>query len=429
MMNLHLSRRRALLAGVSLVAGVAATSFRLPAAFAAERKLKIGVVSPKTGPMAAFAEPTEYVIARIMEATGGVITNKGRTFPIEFVERDTQSNSNRAAEVTQELIFSDAVDIVLCYGGPENANPASDQCELNGVPCLASDLPIEPWFFGRNGDPAVGFEWSFCAFFDVETYSGSMLAFMSQVENNKVLGGLWPNDADGNVMSVTFTDVFGAQGYKIVDPGRFDLPTSSYATQIARFRDEGAEIVQGIMPPPDFTLFWTQAAQQGFQPKVVIAGKSAEYPASVEPLGEKAVGVSVPIWWTPNFPYTSSLDGIGSKELARGYEAATRRQWTAGIGSRHAMIEVILDTLSRAENLDDPASIRDALAATKLDTICGNIDFTTGPVPNTAKLGLVSVQWVESEEGYAFPYDMAVVENSFHPQVAVERAPFPIPYS
>jgi branched-chain amino acid transport system substrate-binding protein len=428
-MSLNLTRRRALLGGVSLVVGAAVMNFKVPAAFATERTLKIGVVSPKTGPMAAFAEPTDYVIAQVMRATGGVITNNGRTYPIEFVERDTQSNPNRAAEVTQELILSEKVDIVLCYGGPENANPASDQCELNGVPCLASDLPIQPWFFGRNGDPQVGFEWTYCAFFDVDTYSGAMLAFMSKVETNKVLGGLWPNDADGKVMSKTFTDVFGAGGYKIVDPGRFDLPTSSYSTQIAKFRDENVEIVQGIMPPPDFTLFWTQSAQQGFKPKIVIAGKSSEYPASVQPLGEKAIGVSVPIWWTPNFPYTSSLSGMGGVDLARGYEAETKRQWTAGIGSRHAMLEVIIDSLKRAQDLDDPATIRDALAATKLDTICGKIDFTTGPVPNTAKLGLVSIQWVKSPEGSAFPYDMAVVENSFHPKVPVERAPFPIPYS
>jgi branched-chain amino acid transport system substrate-binding protein len=424
-----LTRRQALLAGASFVGAGLAINLGVTAAFAVDRVLKIGIVSPKTGPMAAFAEPTEYVVAQVMKATGGVITNKGKTYPIQFVERDTQSNPNRAAEVTQELILSEKVDIVLCYGGPENANPASDQCELNGVPCLASDLPIQPWFFGRNGDPKVGFEWTYCAFFDVDTYSGAMSAFMSKVQTNKVLGGLWPNDADGNVMSKTFTEVFGAEGYKIVDPGRFDLPTSSYSTQIAKFRDEGVEIVQGIMPPPDFTLFWTQSAQQGFKPKVVIAGKSSEYPASVQPLGDKAIGVSVPIWWTPNFPYHSSLDGGGAVDLARGYEAATKRQWTAGIGSRYAMLEVIIDSLKRAADLDDPPTIRDALAATKLDTICGRIDFSNGPVPNTAKLGLVSIQWVKAPENSAFPYDMAVVENSFHPQVKVERAPFAIPYS
>ncbi len=426
-MTLEITRRTALLGGTLAAAGTLTGLSTRPAA-AAERTLKIGIVSPKTGPMAAFAEPTEFVVAQINKATGGTITNGGKTYALSFVERDTQSNPNRAAEVTQDLILSERVDIVLCYGGPENANPASDQCELNGVPCLASDLPLQPWFFGRNGDPKKGFDWTYAAFFDVETYSGSMLAFMSKIDTNKTVGGLWPNDADGNVMSKTFTEVFGGAGFKIVDPGRFDLPTSSYSTQIAKFRDAKVDIVQAIMPPPDFTLFWTQSAQQGFQPKVVIAGKSSEYPASVQPLGEKAVGVSVPIWWTPSFPYVSSLDGISAHQLARDYEASTKRQWTAGIGSRHAMLEVIVDSLKRAADLSDPATIRDALAATKLKTICGMIDFSNGPLPNTAKLGLVSIQWVKSKEGYPFPYDMAVVDNTYQPAVPVERPPFAIPY-
>ncbi|WP_434287335.1 ABC transporter substrate-binding protein [Celeribacter sp. SCSIO 80788] len=428
-MTIKITRRAALLGGVSAIAGLATSTLTTRAAFAAGRTLKIGVVSPQTGAMAAFAEPTEYVISRIMAATGGVIENGGVTYPLEIIERDTQSNPNRAAEVTQDLILSEGVDVILCYAGPENANPASDQCELNGVPCLASDLPIQPWFFGRNGDPETGFDYTYCAFFSADTYAKSMIAFMDKIAPQGTVGGLWPNDADGVVMSEIFTKSFGDVGYTIVDPGRFDLPTSSYSTQIAKFRDSGVNIIQGIMPPPDFTLFWTQCAQQGFQPTAVIAGKSAEYPTSVAPLGEKAVGVSVPIWWTPDFPYVSSLDGSTAMEIARGYEAETGRQWMAGVGSRHAMLEVLVDTLRRATDLDDPDSVRDALAATKLETICGLIDFTTGPVPNSAELGLVAVQWIKAPDDYQFPYDMTVVENTYHPSVPVAREPFPIPYS
>ena len=79
--------------------------------------------------------------------------------------------------------------------------------------------------------------------------------------------------------------------------------------------------------------------------------------------------------------------------------------------------------------LTEPDSLRDALAATDLDTICGPVNFTTGPVPNTSRMGLVSIQWDRATEDYAFPFDMVVVDNTFQPAVAVERAPFPIPYS
>ena len=423
------SRRTVLKGSGAMVGAATLTAALTTPALAAGRTVKIGIVSPDTGSMAAFAEPTPFVMAQIIQATGGVVKINGVTHPFEFIVRDTQSNPNRAAEVTQDLILNEAVDIVLCYGGPENANPASDQCELNGVPCIASDLPIEPWFFGRGGDPKVGFEYTYCAFFDVPSYIGAMAAFLGKLDTNKQVGGLWPNDADGIAVSGAVKGIFGAEDYTIIDPGRFDLPATSYATQIASFRAADADIVQAIMPPPAFTLFWTQCAQQGYQPKAVIAGKSSEYPASINPLGDKAVGISVPVWWTPDFPYHSSLSGQSSKEMALAYEDTEKRQWTAGIGSRYAMMEVIMDTLSRTTDINDPDSVRDALAATKLDTLCGPIDFTSGPVPNTSSMGVVHVQWDHSKNGYQFPYNMVIVDNTFHPDIPVERAPFPIPYS
>lgn len=407
--------------------GLGGVAFGMPA-FSAPRVVKIGIAAPRTGHMAAFAEPQNFVVAQFNKQLGGKIRINGMDHPLVFVIKDTQSNPNRSAEVTLDLIQKDKVDIVLCYGGPENANPASDQCELNGVPCIASDLPLEPWFFGRGGKPNKGFDWTFCAFFGAADYSASMLTLWSKVPNNKVIGGLWPNDADGLALSKQFTADFSKQDYRVVDPGRFDLPASNFSAQIAAFKAAGAEIVQCILPPPDFTLFWAQCAQQGFKPKLVVAGKSTEYPASINPLGDKAVGLAVPIWWTPTFPFTSSITEQSASELTKVYEAASNRQWTAGLGTRHAMLEVAVDALRRTHNIDDPAAVRDALRTTRLQTVVGPIDFRTGPYPNTSLLPLVMGQWEKSSGGYRFPYNMVVVDNSQMPKVPLSRPPKMISY-
>ena len=51
------------------------------------------------------------------------------------------------------------------------------------------------------------------------------------------------------------------------------------------------------------------------------------------------------------------------------------------LGFRHALFETAIDALKRAKNLDDPASIRDAIAKTDYASIVGPVNFAKGPYP------------------------------------------------
>ena len=57
---------------------------------------------------------------------------------------------------------------MLVASTPETTNPVSDQCELNEVPCVSTIAPWQPWFFGRGGDPAKGFNWTYHFFWGLE---------------------------------------------------------------------------------------------------------------------------------------------------------------------------------------------------------------------------------------------------------------------
>ena len=56
------------------------------------------------------------------------------------------------------------------------------------------------------------------------------------------------------------------------------------------------------MIPPDFATFWSQAAQQGFKPKIVTIGKALLFPSVIASLGARGNGLSSEIWWTPDLP-------------------------------------------------------------------------------------------------------------------------------
>ena len=66
------------------------------------------------------------------------------------------------------------------------------------MPCITTNCPWQPYFFGRNGDPKKGFTWTYHFFWGLEDVIASFLALWDGAPTNKVVGGLFPNDADGN---------------------------------------------------------------------------------------------------------------------------------------------------------------------------------------------------------------------------------------
>jgi branched-chain amino acid transport system substrate-binding protein len=406
-----------LAAGAAVATVGVGGALRLPAFAQGPRRLRIGYVSPQTGPLAAFGEADKFVIGEVQKLLKDGLSLGGRKHPVQVVVRDSQSNPNRAGEVAADLILKEKVDIMAVGNTPETANPVSDQCELNEVPCVSSLCPWQPWFFGRKGDPAKGFTWTYHFFWGLEDIIAVFLNLWNSVPTNKVVGGLFPNDGDGNAWGDPqrgLPPALAKDGYKLIDPGRFQNLNQDFSAQIAAFKKDNVEIVTGVVIPPDMKTFWTQARQQGFRPKVATVGKALLFPAAIEALGELGDGMSTEVWWTPSHPFKSSLTGQSAAQLAAAYEGATKKQWTQPIGFVHALFEVAIDTLKRAKEPGDKAAIRDALVATDLRTIVGPVAWGKGPVKNVTRTPLVGGQWVR---GKKYKYELVVVDNRTAPEV------------
>jgi branched-chain amino acid transport system substrate-binding protein len=419
MKHLHPNRRR-FLAGTSALLAAPAL-LRATRAYAQTPKLRVGHVSPRTGPLAGFAEADDHVLQAITERFAGGISNNGKTWAVEIISKDSQSNPNRAAEVAADLILRDEVDIIVAASTPDTVNPVSDQAEINEVPCITTDCPWQPYFFGRGGNPAQGFDFTYHFFWGLEDVIGAFLDMWGQTGVAKVVGGLFPNDADGNAWGdaeLGLPKPLAAAGYALTDPGRYQPLSDDFSNQIAAFKAAGCEIVTGNMIPPDFATFWAQAAQQGFAPKVVTIGKALLFPSVIESLGARGNGLSSEVWWSPSHPFASSLTGATSKALADGYSAATGRPWTQPIGFKHALFDVVADVIGRAADLEDAAAIVSAIAATNMTTIVGPVNWAVGPVKNVTKTPLVAGQW--QREGNRF--DLKIVANSAQPEIPLTGA-------
>ncbi|OJU86931.1 MAG: ABC transporter substrate-binding protein [Burkholderiales bacterium 66-5] len=390
--------------------GVAAASL-LPAPWVhAAQNFKIGYVAPATGPLSVFAEPDPFTLEVMKKLTAGGIKVDGKTYGVEVIYKDSQSSASRAAEVANELILKNKVDMVISGCTPETTNPVADQCELNGMPCVTNDTPWQPHFFGRGGDPKKGFEWTNHFFWGLEDVMGVFGSIWDKTPTNRVVGALLPNDPDGNAWGdpkVGLPMMCKNNNFKLVDPGRYQSPNDNFTNYITEFKKAGVEIVGGVLPPPDFGNFWAQCAQQGFKPKIVTGAKATEFPAAIAAFGPRSEGLTVEVWWSPHHPFKSSLTGESSAELAAAYTRATGKPWTMPVGFKHSLFEVALAAFKKAGG-KGPKALRDALRATDLDTIVGHVNFTKGPVPSVSKTPLVGGQWQKQGNGF----ELLIVENS-----------------
>ena len=141
--------RRRFLKATAATGALASAGVFAPSVHAQARAIKIGYVSPQTGPLAAFAEVDDFIISRFLKTVSGGVTSGSKTYNFEVVVKDSQSNPNRAAEVAKQLIVDDKIDIMVVAHTPETTNPVSTVCEIEEIPCISTLAPWQPWFIGR----------------------------------------------------------------------------------------------------------------------------------------------------------------------------------------------------------------------------------------------------------------------------------------
>lgn len=205
-----------------------------------------------------------------------------------------------------------------------------------------------------------------------------------------------------------------AAGYEVTQPGLHDSTAEDFTAQISDFKKAGCEIVSGIETPPLFTNFWTQALQQNFKPKICCFGKALLFHETLIALKDAGMGLSDEVVWHPSFPYASSLTGQTCQELADQYTAETGNGWTEALG-QYGKFEWMVDVYQRMTDIDDKEQFPTVVAATKMDTVNGPIDFTTEvkpgtvhPFPNVYKIRIAAGQWLKTEAGAKWPYDLAL---------------------
>src|SRR5882724_12435951 len=318
------------------------------------------------------------------------------------------------ATVAAQLVQQQQVDFLLATATPETVIPVSAQAEAAGVPCVLTICPWEQWYYSSSGT-AKSFTYSYMYFLGTQEETQLFTRVWAKASTNKVVGGLWPNDVDGAGFEKYMKAKLGAMGWKVVPSGGYTDGTSDFASIIAKFKAAGVDILHAAPIPPDFITFWRQAHQNGFTPKVATISKALLFPSAAAALGPLVTNVMSPLWWTPQFPYKSSLDGTTASAFAANYKTSTGNDWTQPMGFNYAVFEIAVAALKAAGDPTDKAAVASAIGKLKGQAITGAYDFTSGPVPHVSQIPELLAQW-RVQSGAP---QLVVIDNSELPAVPV----------
>jgi branched-chain amino acid transport system substrate-binding protein len=150
--------------------------------------IKVGFLTPTTGPLALFGETDGFTVEKVREALGGRIEGAdGQTYDLEILMRDSQSDPNRSAEVAAELILNEDVHMLLPASTTDTINPAADQAELFECPCLSTAAPWQAIVFPRGGAENP-FNWTYHFFWGLDEALNTFVGLWNSLETNRKVG-------------------------------------------------------------------------------------------------------------------------------------------------------------------------------------------------------------------------------------------------
>ena len=356
------TRREILKAGAAGAVGTAALSAGFPSIVRAADTVRIGYVSPKTGPLAPFAEADEFNVASVLEAIGGQVESAGGSLDVEIIVKDSQSNPEprRRGRERADPLRRGAPALRRQHAGDHQpgGRPGGDQ----RGPLRHDALSMAALFLRPRRQSGGGLPVDLPLLLGTGRRDRGLPQPLGEARDQqggrRALPQRRRRQRLGSIPSWASPSRLRAAGYTLIDPGRYQNLSDDFSAQISEFKDNDVELVTGVVLPPDFTTFWTQSAQQGFRPKAATVGKALLFPVSVEAHWAMPGTISAPrSGGVRRTPFTSSITGQSCGELAAAFTAATGKQWSQPVGYGHSIFEVALDVVSRAEDINDTQSM------------------------------------------------------------------------
>jgi branched-chain amino acid transport system substrate-binding protein len=252
-------------------------------ASAADSEIRVGNVTPYTGPLAGFGAigKAESAYFDMINARGGINGRK-----IRFISYDDSSDPRTALEQTRKLVEQDKVLLMFgSFGTPGNfaVRPYLNE---NKIPQLFVASGDQEWNRPKAFPWTMGWQPPFRA--EGQIFANYIQAYFPK----RTIAVLWQNDQFGRDLYSGLEESFGNGASRIVADMTFDMSDKSIARQIDILQASGAEILVFDGAPAIAALAIRRAADIGWHPVFLLDNASASIANALRPAGlQNATGV------------------------------------------------------------------------------------------------------------------------------------------
>src|SRR5713101_6506097 len=351
--------------------------------------IKIGVIQPLSGPVAAsgnYVRMGAEIARDWINSRGGVL---GRQ--VQLLIEDNKSDPKEAATAAEKLIVRDKVPVIMGAWGSSMTLAAMPKLEEYGVPMVVETSSAAS--ITKRGNP-----WVFRISPPSEMEALGLERYVDKL-GVKRADFLAVNTDWGRGSITAFGDMLKKKGPSVGVAEYMDQAATDMSAQLTKIKGSGGDTLFLTTAVEQITLVLKQAQEQRVQRKIITTGGSSSPTQLIKQAGAAAEGTYHIVFFMPWFP-ESMPDG----KLAKAFvdEWAKRGNPFEGLteGFRgHDGIATIAEALKVAGK-DDPKAVRDALWRVSITGVNGPIHFEKdGPAGKESGQSKPSIFIVQVKDG------------------------------
>ena len=364
------------------------------------QSVKMGAVVPLTGRYGAGGAQIRagYEIAvEQINAAGGVAVG-GTKRPIELVLLDDESDATKTVARLETLAGQGVVGYLGGFGSDLHAAAAS-VADKNHVPYLGVAFALQKIH-------TQGFHYLFSPFWkspDIGQATQGLLSLIPAADRPKTVAIFQEKTDWGREMAAAWTEAGKGGGYQVVLTGEYAPGAKDFSDLILKAKSANAEVVLALPTPPDGMTLVKQMKELGYTPKLSLFIRAPDAQIWSQNLGKDGDYMVLAAGWH------HAMKGAGVKELNEAHQKRFRRPADPLVGPAYACVQILAAAVTRAGG-PDRDKIRDAVAATSMNTVIGSVKFRpdgTGIVPQAL------LQWISGKQELVWPKEAATAPLAF----------------